>query len=157
MPLLLAFGAQFALGESCSYESGFALPLCDTKGAVLFSLPPWFLGWLLFVFRRSGGCVLRMLRSRSLVLSCVHVGGFVYDARARLLCFFALFRSVRRLVLVSALSVWSCSVFSSFVVGVPMPPLFLFVCLFLLLLCFCYAVFRYCFMLYVMLPSYVVC
>ena len=31
--------------------------------------------------------MLRMLRCRSLVLPCVHVRGFVYDARARLLCF----------------------------------------------------------------------
>ena len=95
MPLLLAFGAQLVLGESCSYESGFALPPCDTKGALQFSLPPWFLVWLMVVSRRSGGCMLRMLRSRSLVLFCVHVGGFVLDARARLLCLFAVFgRSV---------------------------------------------------------------
>ena len=56
-----------------------------------------------------------MLRFRSLVLSCVHVWGLVYDARARLLCLFAL--SVRRLVLVSALSVLSRSVLCSFVFG----------------------------------------
>ena len=55
MPFLLAFGAQLALGESCSYESGFALPQCDTKGAMLPLPPPWFLVLVTTCFSPFGG------------------------------------------------------------------------------------------------------
>ena len=62
-------------------------------------------------FRRSGGCILRMLRPRASVLSCVHVWGFecMVHAHACFVC--CCFRSVRRLVLVSALLAlpYSCS------------------------------------------------
>ena len=79
--------------------------------------------------------MLRMLRSRSLVLFCVHVGGFVFDARARLLCLFAF--SVGPSVGPGVCSsVLSCSVLCSFVFWANAT--FVFVCLFvLILLCFC--------------------
>ena len=87
MPLLLAFGAQLALGDTCSYESGVALPRCDTKGAMLPSLPPWVLVMVTGCFSPIGGvhvAYVAVALVRAILRACM--GGFVYDARARMLC-----------------------------------------------------------------------
>ena len=66
------------------------MPLCDPKGAMPSLLPPpGSLVWVLVISRRSGGCVLRMLRPRASVLSCAHVWGFLcmVHARACFVCF----------------------------------------------------------------------